>query len=216
MKAENDVSLGQHIQKELDELKLRYEKLKEEHYSFHELANRMIGEKDKEISRLIDDNKNLHQSWELKPRILARQQAQRDEELAQSQRHILALQVIHFVIVFNLRRRKSSSQPTGSNVEGGTCNMERSQRREGVDMTYLKNVILKLLETGEVEALLPVIGMLLQFSPEEMQKCHQAYHDSKDAQSPANDTSVSDFPDQITLGLQNFWASLKALSPHDP
>lgn len=27
-------------------------------------------------------------------------------------------------------------------------NMERTQRREGVDMTYLKNVILKLLETG--------------------------------------------------------------------
>lgn len=27
-------------------------------------------------------------------------------------------------------------------------NMERSQKREGVDMTYLKNVVLKLLETG--------------------------------------------------------------------
>lgn len=72
--------------------------------------------------------------------------------------------------------------------------MERKQKREGVDMTYLKNVILKLLETGkiksveicshihielrnitcmglaagEVEALLPVVGMLLQFSPEEV------------------------------------------------
>ncbi|XP_075654021.1 protein GRIP-like isoform X3 [Castanea sativa] len=46
-------------------------------------------------------------------------------------------------------------------------NMERVQKREGVDMTYLKNVILKLLETGEVDALLPVIGMLLQFCLEE-------------------------------------------------
>jgi hypothetical protein len=27
-------------------------------------------------------------------------------------------------------------------------NMERSQKREGIDMTYLKNIILKLLETG--------------------------------------------------------------------
>lgn len=27
-------------------------------------------------------------------------------------------------------------------------NVERTQKREGVDMTYLKNVILKLLETG--------------------------------------------------------------------
>lgn len=89
-------------------------------------------------------------------------------------------------------------------------NMERMKKREGVDMTYLKNVILKLLETGiclkknkihkvqncnciplskryrwllyrfgftilfgtkftgEVEALLPVIGTLLQFSPDEV------------------------------------------------
>ncbi|XP_065621322.1 protein GRIP-like isoform X2 [Quercus suber] len=46
-------------------------------------------------------------------------------------------------------------------------NLERMQKREGVDMTYLKNVILKLLGTGEVEALLPVIGILLQSSPEE-------------------------------------------------
>ncbi|XLR40676.1 hypothetical protein S83_025336, partial [Arachis hypogaea] len=45
--------------------------------------------------------------------------------------------------------------------------MERSKKRKGVDMTYLKNIILKLLETGEVEVLLPVIGMLLQFSPQE-------------------------------------------------
>lgn len=27
-------------------------------------------------------------------------------------------------------------------------NVERMQKREGVDMTYLKNVVLKLLETG--------------------------------------------------------------------
>jgi hypothetical protein len=27
-------------------------------------------------------------------------------------------------------------------------NIERAQKRDGVDMTYLKNVILKLLETG--------------------------------------------------------------------
>lgn len=31
-------------------------------------------------------------------------------------------------------------------------NMERSKKREGVDMMYLKNVILKLLETGTAES----------------------------------------------------------------
>lgn len=29
-------------------------------------------------------------------------------------------------------------------------NMERMEKREGVDLTYLKNVILKLLETGNL------------------------------------------------------------------
>ncbi|KAI4314639.1 hypothetical protein L6164_027527 [Bauhinia variegata] len=70
--------------------------------------------------------------------------------------------------------------------------MERSKKREGVDMTYLKNVILKLLETGEVEALLPVIGMLLQFSPEEVKKCQQAYSSAREVPpSPASDASGS-------------------------
>ncbi|XP_050241580.1 protein GRIP-like [Quercus robur] len=66
--------------------------------------------------------------------------------------------------------------------------MERLQMREGVDMMYLKDVILKLLETGEVEALLPVIGMLLQFIPEEIHKCQHAYRACTDVTpSPASD-----------------------------
>lgn len=43
--------------------------------------------------------------------------------------------------------------------------------QSGVDMNYLKNVILKLFETGQKEALLPVVGMIMQFSPAEMQRC---------------------------------------------
>ncbi|CAB4318308.1 unnamed protein product [Prunus armeniaca] len=70
-------------------------------------------------------------------------------------------------------------------------------------MTYLKNIILKLLETGEVEALLPVLGMILQLSPDEvnlrsydapkpshfplvMHKCQQAYRASGDLYCPEN------------------------------
>ncbi|CAL9027336.1 unnamed protein product [Prunus brigantina] len=53
-------------------------------------------------------------------------------------------------------------------------------------MTYLKNVILKLLETGEVDALLPVVGMILHFSPDEMHKCQQAYRASEDLYCPEN------------------------------
>ncbi|KAM1283818.1 hypothetical protein ACFX13_027461 [Malus domestica] len=217
LRAQNESYSGDDIKKELEELKLRYKKLKEEHSSFRDLADRMIEEKDNEISRLVDDNKNLHQSLESIPRadrndnyntgmnkqdaasistaaaeqqilILARQQAQREEELAQSQRHILALQEE----IEELERENRLHSQQESMLKAELRNMERSQKREGVDMTYLKNVILKLLETGEVEALLPVVAMLLQFSPDELQKCQQAYRTSADVPpSPASDTSGS-------------------------
>ncbi|KAF3948133.1 hypothetical protein CMV_025831 [Castanea mollissima] len=123
--------------------------------------------------------------------LLARQQAQREEELAQSQRHILALQ--EEIEELERKNRLHSQQEAMLKIE--LRNMERMQKREGVDMTYLKNVILKLLETGEVEALLPVIGMLLQFSPEEIHKCQQAYRASTDV-SPS---LVSDGPGSRSL-----------------
>ncbi|RZC48582.1 hypothetical protein C5167_017013 [Papaver somniferum] len=208
------------LQKEFEEFKLQYRKLKEEHDSFRDIADRMIEEKDKEISRLLDQNKNLNQSLlmrsveqnehqnrafqrhdapissanaaEQQILILARQQAQREEELAQSQRHILALQEE----IEELERENRLHSQQEALLKTELRDMERMQKREGVDMTYLKNVVLKLLETGEVEALLPVIGMLLQFSPQEfpshhalilvpqrhlqIQKCQLAYQSSAD------------------------------------
>ncbi|RVW32889.1 Protein GRIP [Vitis vinifera] len=191
--AQNEVSSGQELQKELEELNLQYKRLKAEHESFRDLAERMIEGKDNEISKLLDENKTLQQSLESRPAayhndnyntafhkqealnsstsaaeqqilLLARQQAQREEELAQSQRHILALQEE----IEELERENRLHSQQEAMLKEEFRNMERMQKREGVDMTYLKNVILKLLETGEVEALLPVIGMLLQFSPEEV------------------------------------------------
>ncbi|KAF8011350.1 hypothetical protein BT93_J1833 [Corymbia citriodora subsp. variegata] len=217
LKAEIKADSGKDVKPELDELKSRYKKLKEEHDSFRDLADRMIEEKDNEISRLLDDNKNLQRSLESRPPVvhdnyytaasqkqeilnsassaadqqillLARQQAQREEELAQSQRHILALQEE----IEELERENRLHSQQEAILKEELRNMERMQKREGVDMTYLKNVILKLLETGEVEALLPVVAMLLQFSPEEMQKCQQAYRAATDVPpTPPNDTSGS-------------------------
>ncbi|GMN28752.1 hypothetical protein TIFTF001_002173 [Ficus carica] len=217
LKVQNEASSSEELEKELGDLKQRYKKLKEEHNSFRDLADRMIEEKDNEISRLLDDNKNLQQSLESRPKadqndnydtglqkqdasdlstsiaeqqilLLARQQAQREEELAQSQRHILALQEE----IEELERENRLHSQQEAMLKEELRNMDRTQKREGVDLTYLKNVILKLLETGEVEALLPVIGMLLQFSPEEIQKCQQAYRASAEAlPSPSGDASGS-------------------------
>ncbi|KAK7260179.1 hypothetical protein RIF29_26002 [Crotalaria pallida] len=72
MKAENEATTAQDIQKESEELKelrKRYKKLKEEHASFHDLADRIIEEKDNEISRLLNDNKNLRQSLQSRSQV---------------------------------------------------------------------------------------------------------------------------------------------------
>ncbi|XP_039133426.1 protein GRIP isoform X1 [Dioscorea cayenensis subsp. rotundata] len=198
------------IEKAFEELKQQYRKLKEEHDTFRDVADRALEEKEAEVVKLLEDNKYLRRFLESKPFVdhidnqnpvserqdshvasvaaaeqqillLARQQAQREEELAQSQRHILALQ--EEIEELEQENRLHSQQE--AMLKSELRNMERSQKREGVDMTYLKNVILKLLETGEVEALLPVVGTLLQFSPEEIKKCQQAYHSSNDVSSQA-------------------------------
>ncbi|XP_064942543.1 protein GRIP-like isoform X2 [Musa acuminata AAA Group] len=211
---------GDQMQKELDDLKQRYEKLKEEHDIFRDIADRTIEEKEKDMAKLIEDNKNLRHLLESKQHVehngkqnsasqkddaqllsiaaaeqqillLARQQAQREEELAQSQRHILALQEE----IEELEHENRLHNQQEAMLKEELRNMERSHKREGIDMTYLKNVILKLLETGEVEALLPVVATLLQFSPEEIRKCQQPYRSSGDViSSPAASYSDASTP----------------------
>jgi hypothetical protein len=48
---------------------------------------------------------------------------------------------------------------------------ERDLRRvEGANLEYLKNVMVRYMETGEHEALFPVIATILQFSPAEVER----------------------------------------------
>ncbi|XLS55444.1 hypothetical protein HN51_005199, partial [Arachis hypogaea] len=69
MKAENEAIAAQDVKKELQELKLQFKKLKVEHASFHDIADKMIEEKDNEISRLSDYNRNLRQSLQSRPHV---------------------------------------------------------------------------------------------------------------------------------------------------
>lgn len=51
--------------------------------------------------------------------------------------------------------------------------LQRKGKREGLDLTYLKNVILGGFESGELPAkssMLPVLGRLLEFSPKELDR----------------------------------------------
>ncbi|KAM0900771.1 hypothetical protein ACQ4PT_020421 [Festuca glaucescens] len=212
MKDQSNGHVEDHLQKNLGEWTLKYEKLKEEHESFRDISDRMIEEKEREIAKLLKENKDLRHSLEATAAVsngenqspghvkqdvlsielaeqqillLARQQAQREEELGQSQRHILALQQE----IEELERENRLHDQQEAMLKTELRNMERSQKREGIDMTYLKNVILKLLETGEVGALLPVVATLLQFSPDELNKCQHGVL-STVASSPA--TALSD------------------------
>lgn len=189
------------LEKEVMSLKESYTHIKEEHDAFREMANSMLESKDQEITHLLEELREMHRvisdapkaSRELALKIdrepeenpissievaeqqilnLARQQAQREEELAQCRRHIQALQ--DEIVELEHENRLHTQQESALKEE--LRSSERSKKREGVDMTYLKNIILKLLETGEVEVLLPVIAMLLQFSPDEMRKCQEVYN----------------------------------------
>jgi len=51
--------------------------------------------------------------------------------------------------------------------------LQRQAKREGLDLTYLKNVILGGFESGELptkSSMLPVLGRLLEFSSEELER----------------------------------------------
>ena len=51
--------------------------------------------------------------------------------------------------------------------------LRRQNKREGLDLTYLKNVILGGFESGELStrsSMLPVLARLLEFSPAELDR----------------------------------------------
>eukprot|EP00243_Klebsormidium_subtile_P000750 TRINITY_DN1125_c0_g4_i1.p1 TRINITY_DN1125_c0_g4~~TRINITY_DN1125_c0_g4_i1.p1 ORF type:complete len:200 (-),score=68.05 TRINITY_DN1125_c0_g4_i1:218-793(-) len=122
--------------------------------------------------------------------VFARQQAQRDEEIAKCRRNIQLLE--EEVAELEHENRLRSQQEAVLKEE--LRRLDRNEKRESVDMTYLKNVVLKLLETGEVNALLPVLQMLLQLSPEEVTRVRAAYEGSSTAtQSDAVESGALSF-----------------------
>eukprot|EP01026_Neomeris_dumetosa_P022265 TRINITY_DN1921_c1_g1_i14.p1 TRINITY_DN1921_c1_g1~~TRINITY_DN1921_c1_g1_i14.p1 ORF type:complete len:521 (+),score=125.45 TRINITY_DN1921_c1_g1_i14:310-1872(+) len=64
-----------------------------------------------------------------------------------------------------------STNKTGEHGKNGSQTGANNQENEQVDLQYLKNVIIKMMETNQAEALLPVISTLLGFSNEELQHC---------------------------------------------
>ena len=69
-------------------------------------------------------------------------------------------------------------QTANSGLQAEVAQLSRVAKREGVNMDYLKNVVLQYitfpLGSPERESLVPVIAMLLQFSTEETKLCESA------------------------------------------
>lgn len=100
---------------------------------------------------------------------LAQRQAGRDEELASSLRVNQELERE----ILNLERELQLRQEQEVVLKNAVRDADRRQAQQenmldkSVDMEYLKNTVLKLLETGEAEAILPVLAKLLKLSREE-------------------------------------------------
>ena len=58
--------------------------------------------------------------------------------------------------------------------EGGRAAERAALGEKETDMEYLKNLVLRLLQTYDGESLLPVLSALLVFSPAEVQQCKDA------------------------------------------
>lgn len=72
---------------------------------------------------------------------------------------------------------------------------------KSVDMEYFKNILLKLFETGEDQSILPVVGTMLQFSPQELKRCQEAI-------SARQQFDASLLPTDATATATNYISSL--------
>jgi len=88
---------------------------------------------------------------------VARRQIQElTEQLHETEEHMRLIQLQENTLKENIR------------------DLERSKTRENENLDYLKNVIVKYMETNEHESLLPVIATILHLSPDEVRRVKTA------------------------------------------
>lgn len=94
---------------------------------------------------------------------LAQQQAARESEIHAHTQRIKELEAE----LTDSKRLLELAQMQERVLKEEIRNSERSRKREGVDIDYLKQVVVKYLETEDI-ALINVMATLLEFSPEEL------------------------------------------------
>ena len=100
---------------------------------------------------------------------VAKQQAQRDEELMEARMQVVELQAQ----IVEARELHNALRERCADTER---QLKRTEHGSGIENTeYLKNIIFKMLVMeGGQEKLLPVVATFLQFSPDEVAKVQEA------------------------------------------
>ena len=101
--------------------------------------------------------------------------AERDRQLAAARRRCAEVEGE----VAELEREVALRQAQEAALKEAVRDLQREVERLQLpgkkgEMEYLKNVMLKLFETGEAGSLLPVVATVLRFSPAELGRCRAA------------------------------------------
>lgn len=98
-------------------------------------------------------------------------QSVRDDDLAQARRSITELQQQLAESENMSKLHLLQTQALKEDIR----ELERAQKREGANLEYLKNVVVKYMEGGDHDKLYPVISTILQFKPEERRRVEQVH-----------------------------------------
>ncbi|XRA99511.1 GRIP domain-containing protein [Pycnococcus provasolii] len=131
---------------------------------------------------------------------LAQLQAMRDEEMMSQMRQITELSAEVSRLTETNTALSREMRRARDDVEEEERLKKRAEVAESAtNVTYLKNVVLKLLETGEGDALLPILSRLLQFSPDEAQRAHKAMADAAAPPLPAAAAAVDAMGSAVSM-----------------
>jgi hypothetical protein len=106
---------------------------------------------------------------------LLKELARRERELAAAQRRIAETEAE----LADVEREAELHGAQEAALKEAVRDLQREVERlklasKTIDVEYLKNILVRLFETGQEESLLPAVATVLQFSPAEADKCRQA------------------------------------------
>ena len=101
---------------------------------------------------------------------VANVQARRDEEVAELRGRVAALEDDNAELAKTVELHEIQERELKAQIR----ELDRSKSRETVNIEYLKNIVVKYVETDDFEHLMPVLSMLLRLTPEEVAHAEKA------------------------------------------